>query len=514
MKLRRVFTHWLSTVILRLITPECLTLFRKLERCSIKLVKVSAHLRFNETCLNNRLLPTYTNIQLHDDATMAEPFVEDFRHKLVKSQIEKQLKEAEDYNQMSTELKFTLASSTTKIKYDALIMFLARITDSKVTQLNISHQNKLVKLHGSPAFLKQQPKTVLNLSSTPLNSDMQAIFDLGMSCHLRSKYDMVRKKIEVEKLYSQIDCERKQNNLTVHSEERLKCELKRFGLRQYRCYERDVLTKEQHEAIKNFNKNDSIIVRRADKCNTFVIMDKVYYEEQMDLVVGDRQKFVKVDRDPTDKLKKKLNGLIETSNAVQHPHNLKKLIGHFSPGYLYGNPKIHKRLIEPPMRPIISQIGTPTYDIAKQLNATLKKYIPSGYMVNSTDEFLNILRASGDRRGLLGSLDVDSLFTQVPVTDTVDIILQHAYHHETFKPPHIPKQIMKQLLITCTTQTPFRHVDGSIYLQKDGVSMGSPLGPLFANFYMANLENSVIPTIDSHERPLIYCRYVDDIFYW
>ena len=38
---------------------------------------------FNETCLNNNLLPTYTNIRLHDDATKAESFVSDFRKELI-----------------------------------------------------------------------------------------------------------------------------------------------------------------------------------------------------------------------------------------------------------------------------------------------------------------------------------------------------------------------------------------------------------------------------------------------
>ena len=49
-----------------------------------------------------------------------------------------------------------------------------------------------------------------------------------------------------------------------------------------------------------------------------------------------------------------------------------------------------------------------------------------------------------------------------------------------------------------------------MYIQIDGMSMGSPLGPTFANFYMADLENRVlnIPGL----KPNIYCRFVDDIY--
>ena len=61
-----------------------------------------------------------------------------------------------------------------------------------------------------------------------------------------------------------------------------------------------------------------------------------------------------------------------------------------------------------------------------------------------------------------------------------------------------------------SVKTPFKSPTGDIYLQVDGVSMGSPLGPLFANFYMCHIENSILPTLSNP--PLIYTRYVDDIF--
>ena len=186
-------------------------------------------------------------------------------------------------------------------------------------------------------------------------------------------------------------------------------------------------------------------------------------------------------------------------------------MGYYSPGYIYGNPKIHKNLEDPPLRPIISQVGTPAYDISKTLNDIMKKYIPAKYIVESTDEFLNIVRST-ESRGLLASLDVESLFTNVPVDTTIDIILQYVYDHPSIEPPTIPKNRMKQLLIHCTTLVPFKHIDGSLYTQVGGMSMGSRLSPLFSNFYMAHLENTILDSINRDKRPLVYCRYVDDIF--
>ena len=40
--------------------------------------------------------------------------------------------------------------------------------------------------------------------------------------------------------------------------------------------------------------------------------------------------------------------------------------------------------------------------------------------------------------------------------------------------------------------------------------MGSPLGPTFANYYMCELENKVLPIVNN--RPKVYCRFADDIF--
>jgi hypothetical protein len=166
-------------------------------------------------------------------------------------------------------------------------------------------------------------------------------------------------------------------------------------------------------------------------------------------------------------------------------------------------------VIDPPLRPIISNIGSPTYNVAKSLNATLQKYLPKEFMVESTHEFINIIK-SVNNAPMIASLDVESLFTNIPVKETIEIILENVYNNKFISPPFIPKNVMRQLLMICTTENPFQDLNGDTYIQIDGVSMGSPLGPLFANFYMSNLENKVLPKWA--EKPTVYCRYIDDIF--
>ena len=51
-----------------------------------------------------------------------------------------------------------------------------------------------------------------------------------------------------------------------------------------------------------------------------------------------------------------------------------------------------------------------------------------------------------------------------------------------------------------------------VYEQIDGIAMGSSLGPLLANIYMAHLEEEFILKSSQPFNPTMYRRYVDDTF--
>ena len=183
------------------------------------------------------------------------------------------------------------------------------------------------------------------------------------------------------------------------------------------------------------------------------------------------------------------------------------IVGEYHPGYLYGTVKTHKE--GNPLRPIISQIPTPTHSVAKELNNIISPYLPAKYILKSTDDFLNIVRTERPQ-GTIASLDVVSLFTNVPVNETIDVICNCVYRTDHLAPPLIHEEDLRTLLLACTTESPFRHINGDLYQQVDGVAMGSSLGVTFANFYMAFVENEVM--LDESIKPLTYARYIDDCF--
>ena len=312
------------------------------------------------------------------------------------------------------------------------------------------------------------------------------------------------KKVELEVLYQ--DLLNLKSNGEVDISDSLKDQLRAEGTKCRDNSPSILLTKEMKEAAKSLKQNPDIIIRRGDKSSVYVIMDKDDYLSKLEVILSDTSKFQPLTRNPVEVLKNNLNTLIEQANSAA-PNTFKKITGDYNPGYLYGNPKTHKDGI--PLRPIISQIPTPTYAIAKQLDSLIKPYIPSKYMLKSRDEFIDIIRGK-DPTEETCSLDVESLFTNVPVKRTISFILKHVYHHSQIKPPSLPRNILKELLLTCTTSVPFLAPTGKLYLQTDGIAMGSPLGPTFANMYMAVIENNVL---SKECIPLeLYLRYVDDIF--
>ena len=105
------------------------------------------------------------------------------------------------------------------------------------------------------------------------------------------------------------------------------------------------------------------------------------------------------------------------------------------------------------------------------------------------------------------SFDVCSLFTNVPLDETIEICLSKLYSLPD--PPALPRHVLKTLLEFATKKSHFVF-DGHYYDQIDGVAMGSPLGPVLANIFMCDFEQKWLANVDS--RPSIWFRYVDDKF--
>ena len=74
---------------------------------------------------------------------------------------------------------------------------------------------------------------------------------------------MIDKKVQIEKLFYDIEVLKKNQNINIDENERFKCELKRIGLTSYQDFNKDVLSKHQRDLIKKLKDNKNIIIRKA-----------------------------------------------------------------------------------------------------------------------------------------------------------------------------------------------------------------------------------------------------------
>ena len=94
-------------------------------------------------------------------------------------------------------------------------------------------------------------------------------------------------------------------------------------------------------------------------------------------------------------------------------------------------------------------------------------------------EFLQAI-APAPPEGVMTSLDVESLFTNVTVDEKIDLLLARIYRDDVTPRLNILENSLRRLLQICTKEAPIRDQRGNLWKQIDGVAMGSPLGVLFA----------------------------------
>ena len=107
------------------------------------------------------------------------------------------------------------------------------------------------------------------------------------------------------------------------------------------------------------------------------------------------------------------------------------------------------------------------------------------------------------------SFDICSLFTNIPLEETINLCLDALYRDDFIKQPPVPETLLKKMLLKATTEVEFSFNE-DMYRQVDGVAMGSPLGPVLANIFVGFCETKIA----KEDFPELYHRYVDDTFFY
>ena len=103
-----------------------------------------------------------------------------------------------------------------------------------------------------------------------------------------------------------------------------------------------------------------------------------------------------------------------------------------APARIYDTPKMHKFSSSdsfPKLCPIVSSIDTFNYNLAHFLCDLLSPLVPNDYSCKDTFSFVSQIKNANLSKKFLVSYDVTSLFTNIPLQETIDIAINLISNH-------------------------------------------------------------------------------------
>ena len=171
---------------------------------------------------------------------------------------------------------------------------------------------------------------------------------------------------------------------------------------------------------------------------------------------------------------------VDFNSMSKEMRKLVKPVG-TTPGIMYENCKVHKQQVDgcSPFRPILSALQTSIYNLAKFLVPILNDLDKIEYTVKDSFQCAEEI-CEQDPTLTMGSLNVDSLFTNIPLDETIvfasisslkTLILLNVLKSQNLNNYYVWLQMSLILYLM-------------VYISKqiDGVAMGSPLGPYLLEF--------------------------------
>ena len=271
------------------------------------------------------------------------------------------------------------------------------------------------------------------------------------------------------------------------------------------------LTNKQYQSLEELQNNNSIVIKKADKGSNIVIMDREFYikEAMRQLSVTKFYKSCK------ENLTLEHHSLVQ--DLVTELFN-KKLISEQTFKFLstggkrtsifYLLPKIHKNLVNPPGRPIVSSVDCPTERISMMLDIILQPLLleTKSYIKDTPDFLTKIEELIILETENFFTLDVSSLYTNIPLEESLDIMEKEFFPKTKCGIPSNYLRRILELILKCNNF----QFNRKNFLQVNGTAMGTRVAPTYANLFMAHFEETYV--YKDKSRPRIWFRFIDDIW--
>ena len=272
--------------------------------------------------------------------------------------------------------------------------------------------------------------------------------------------------------------------------------------------------KECFRAINSLRKNDVIIITKPEKDTGVVLLNKSNNVDKMNKILDDQSKLKRLgpvsSNDSTasieSRLQKRLLDFVKADLMPKWICDAIRPTGLQRPR-MYGLLKTHKEGI--PLRPILSMTGLSHHEFGKWLAGLLQPVLErfSSHCISDSFTFaMTMQNLDIDPNVFMCSFDVSSLFTNVPLDESIKICSE-ALYDQSDSQPAIPKNVFVELVKSATSSVELSF-HSTMYKETDGVAMESPLVPALANIFVGYYEEVIFSNAEDSKILQICRRHV------
>lgn len=349
---------------------------------------------------------------------------------------------------------------------------------------------------------------VINLSQQTFDQKKLDILSKGW------KFSIPPKHLPVEEIISNVESALILNKKTINVDPQDIRSLVSNTLRKALSKKKHIeenLTRDEMKVLTDLKKDTNIIITKADKGNTIVILNETEYVSKSLNLLNNNKVYEKVNVNAVkvayDNVKKALDNLSLTNRINDQLYRKLIPVRPVIPRF-YGAPKIHKPDI--PLRPIVSTIGSATQKLERYLAGILRSItLSSQHTIRNTKEAVERLKSINILENTtMCSFDVVSLFTSIPLPRLIPALQSALENDDSWKElTSLDTTDIIILTSLCLNNAyfTFRH---QTYKQKWGIPMGSALAPVLSEVFLQYIENNIFK--QDFKDLQLYMRYVDD----
>ena len=497
--------------------------FRNFFNNSLKLEKQKHDLDFLTKCKIYNVFPKFLRFKLYKRSLHGSTFYKSWQAKLLINEIKFKKKTI-------SQTEKTVIHNTTTIQeqFSTIDIYLCKYwTRQEINKRNETtirtHKRKLANLGIHNELAPCDPSEVIsNYSSLELSPRLRTLLAFGLDfCLPVYRLNFYQFFLPLETIAYKLKKKfSSQQNFSEFLQQFQTTAFKFFySFNPHKIFSA-IIKKGDIQLLKNLASNEDVIVVRPDKGRGVVILNRSDYTQSMEKTISDPSKFKPIE-EPMEKFTLRVEDKI--NRFLLKLKNLKKIPSEVydklrstgsSPGILYGLPKIHKPDFSSKFqfRPIFAAYKTPSYNLAKYLVPILNPLTTNQYTVENSYKFAEEIQDQDGASGLvMASFDVENLFTNIPLQETIQIIIKQLFTCPTDNVMGLTRDDFIQLLDLSVSNS-FFLFNNKLVSQVDGLGMGLPLGPTFANIFLSFHEKSWLEHCPSDFKPVYFRRYVDDCF--